>query len=177
MSAPTQTNTTPAAMRWAVIIAVAGVAFFGTYSFALAQSRGAALAALTGSASTTGIVAASAPAAVSPTVGGGGGCCGGGSRGPAVTGSATVAGGVQKISVDLSSGSYNPNTIQLKAGVPAEITFGQASGCTGVVQSQQLGFSEDLSSGPKTVKLAGLQAGTYQFACGMGMVTGTIVVQ
>jgi Cu+-exporting ATPase len=94
-----------------------------------------------------------------------------------VAGAATVDGGVQKISVDLSSGSYNPNTLQLKAGVPAEITFGQSSGCTGVVQSSDLGFSEDLSAGPNTVKIGALKAGTYNFACGMNMVTGTIVVQ
>ena len=43
-----------------------------------------------------------------------------------LTGAATVEGGVQKISVDLSPGSYNPNIIQLKAGVPAEITFSQS---------------------------------------------------
>ena len=61
--------------------------------------------------------------------------------------------------------------------MPAEITFGQSSGCTGVVQSADLGFNEDLSAGPKTVKLKGLKAGTYGFACGMNMVQGTIVVQ
>jgi plastocyanin domain-containing protein len=45
------------------------------------------------------------------------------------------------------------------------------------VQSQQLGFAEDLTSGPKTVKLGALQPGTYTFACGMNMVSGTIVVK
>ena len=40
-----------------------------------------------------------------------------------------------------------------------------------------LGFSEDLSSGPKTIKLGALKAGTYAFTCGMQMVTGTIVVK
>jgi plastocyanin domain-containing protein len=72
---------------------------------------------------------------------------------------------------------YNPNTIKLKAGVPAEITFSQAQGCTQVVQSTDLGFSEDLSAGPKTVKLQGLQPGTYAFSCGMNMVFGKIVVE
>jgi hypothetical protein len=176
MSAPTQTASTPTAMRWAVIIAIAGVAFFGSYSYAVAHSAAGATSTTSAYAATTGAVASGPSGAVAST-GGGGGCCGGGSKGPAVTMSATVANGVQTIAVDLSSGSYDPNTIQLKAGVPAEITFGQSSGCTGQVQSQQLGFAVDLTSGPQTVKLAGFQPGTYQFSCGMGMVTGTIVVQ
>jgi uncharacterized protein len=91
-------------------------------------------------------------------------------------GAAKASGGVQKIAVDVSQG-YNPNEIALKAGVPAEITFSQSSGCTAVVQSKDLGFEEDLTTGPKTVKLQGLATGTYAFACGMDMVHGTIIVK
>jgi hypothetical protein len=213
MSARTQDQGASPALRWAVIAAIAGVAFFGSYRYALASSSIPATATAstgvtgtvtsvsggggccggrtaasttgatsgttsgtTGTTSGTGVAASGGTAAASSS---GGGCCGGGAgaNAPAVKKSATVSGGVQKISVDLSKGYYDPNTIQLKAGVPAEITFGQASGCTGIVQSQQLGFSEDLSAGPKTVKIAALQPGTYQFACGMSMVTGTIVVK
>jgi plastocyanin domain-containing protein len=104
-----------------------------------------------------------------------GGCCGGSST--PIEGTAKLEGGVQRISVDLSSGSYNPNTIVLAAGTPAEITFGQSSGCTAQVQSADLGFFEDLTGGPKTVKLGALQPGTYSFTCGMQMVSGTIVVK
>lgn len=216
MSAPTRTAGTSPAMRWAVVAAIAGVAFFGSYRFAVAAGANSQNATGTGAAaSTSGAVAASTSSSAASSgsgttaassgssnsnsgpVGGvtsaggccgagaatagstGGGCCGGGAAaaGAAITKQAKVAGGVQKISVDLSKGYYDPSTIQLKAGVPAEITFGQSSGCTGIVQSQQLGFSEDLSSGPKTVKIAALQPGTYQFACGMSMVNGTIVVK
>jgi len=45
------------------------------------------------------------------------------------------------------------------------------------VQSNDLGFSEDLTAGPKTVKLAALEPGTYAFSCGMEMVFGKIVVE
>jgi len=188
MSGTTNTTSGSTALRWAVIAAIAGIAFFASYRYAVAASAAPATAA--------NVAVANAPAGTAPVASGGGGCCGGGTaaaasgagataggccgggaKGPAVTKSAKVAGAVQKISVDLSKGYYDPSTIQLKAGVPAEITFGQSAGCTGIVQSQQLGFSQDLSGGPKTVKLAGLQPGTYQFACGMGMVTGTIVVK
>jgi Cu+-exporting ATPase len=79
--------------------------------------------------------------------------------------------------VDVSKGYYDPSTIELQAGIPAEITFSQSSGCTGQVQSQDLGFSADLTQGSATVKLPALTAGTYGFACGMNMVHGTIIVK
>jgi plastocyanin len=123
----------------------------------------------------------------SPATGGltgAGGCCGGGSAtsadgvtGATAEGAATLAGGVQKISVDVSTGTYNPNVIKLKAGVPAEVTFANGTGCTGQVQSQALNFSADMTNGPATVKLPALKAGTYSFYCGMQMVFGKIVVE
>jgi hypothetical protein len=161
-------------MQVMLVAALVIAAFFGAYRFARASNSATASAP-------TGIVGAAQQAAGGVLGSGGsapaagGGCCGGG--GAPVEGAATVEGGVQKIAVDLSSGSYNPNVIKLKAGVPTEITFGQSSGCTAQVQSADLGFAEDLSAGPKTVKLGALKAGTYGFACGMNMVTGQIVVE
>jgi plastocyanin len=181
MSASTQNAPSPL-VRWAAIAVIAAIAFFASYRYATA-----ATASPQNVVATVGAVAPAASYSTGGCCGGasggtgvatGGGCCGGSvAKGPAVTKSATLASGVQKISVDVSKGYYDPSTIQLKAGVPAEITFSQASGCTGVVQSQQLGFQEDLTSGPKAVKIAALQPGTYQFSCGMGMVVGTVVVK
>ena len=96
--------------------------------------------------------------------------------GPETPGSAEVSGGIQKISIAVSN-VYSPNVVNLKAGIPAEVTFTGGQGCTTVVHSQQLGFTEDLSTGPKTVKLNALQPGTYQFSCRMDMVFGKVVVQ
>ena len=160
--------------RYLMVAVLVAIAFFGAYRFASANSQGSGVVS---AATRAGILpsptsAAGAGAAAST---GGGGCCGGGSGTP-VTGTAKVEGGVQKIAVDASQG-YKPNTIQLKAGIPTEITFSKSSGCTAIVQSTDLGFSEDLSAGPKTVKLKGLAPGTYNFACGMNMVRGTIVVK
>jgi plastocyanin len=175
-------------LRWAMIIGLVVVAFFGAYRFASARTGQTAK----GTAGLAGTVASAASPANGNTAAGGSGaagsgaacaCCGGGGApsangitGPASTGTAAIAGGVQKIAVAVTT-VYNPNTIKLKAGVPAEITFSQAQGCTQVVQSTDLGFSEDLSAGPKTVKLQGLQPGTYAFSCGMNMVFGKIVVE
>ena len=180
-SPTTKSNDT---LRWVMIIGLVLVAFFGAYRFASARSGQAA----SGSAA---LAAAGANASGASTAGGTSGtaasgaacaCCGtgaptaGGVTGPAVEGTAVLAGGVQKIAVDVTT-VYKPNTIKLKAGIPAEITFSRAQGCTQIVQSPDLGFTEDLSAGPKTVKLKALQPGTYAFSCGMQMVFGKIVVE
>lgn len=176
------TNTkqsTSSTTRYLMVAVLAAAAFFGAYRFAQAgnaQGATGAIAALNGAVPIP-VAGGAGTAGSGAGAGAGGGCCGSGAASAPIAGSAKTTGGVQKISVDLSTGSYNPNVIKLKAGVPAEITFGQSSGCTAVVQSADLGFSEDLTSGPKTVKLQDLKPGTYTFACGMNMVTGQIVVE
>jgi plastocyanin len=172
-----QTNTSNSTMRLVLIGALVIGAFFGAYKIASAvsgrQSAGSGTVGAQG-APASGAAAAGTPACA---------CCGSsqptanGVSGAEAAGTAAAAGGVQKISVDVSGGTYSPNVLKLKAGVPAEITFGQSSGCTAVVQSQDLGFQEDLTSGPKTVKLGALKPGTYAFSCGMQMVFGKIVVE
>jgi plastocyanin len=151
-------------MRNVVIALLVLVAFFAAYRFAQASwgSQGAVADTDVANASSSGCS-----------------CCATGAAGTSAAGTegaATVSDGIQRISVEVS-GSYNPSTIALKPGVPAEITFGQSSGCTAVVQSADLGFREDLTSGPKTVRLPALKPGTYGFSCGMDMVQGQIVVK
>lgn len=168
-------------LRYVAIAALITGAFLGAYSFASARGNGGTAAdaapfASTGvqTASNTGGADSSSPACA---------CCGstapteGGVTGDRLEGDAKVTGDVQKIDVDLSSGSYQPNVITLKSGVPAEITFGQSSGCTAQVVSSELGFSEDLTGGPRTVTIENPEPGEYTFSCGMEMVFGKIVVQ
>jgi len=182
MSISTKTaDSSSRTLRWTLILGFAALAFFASYRFAVAStaaSNAPTGAPLVADAGTAGSPAAASGSGAAAPVAGGGGCCGGGAAaGPKTTKKADSTGSVQKISVDLSKGYYDPSTIELKAGVPAEITFGQSSGCTGQVQSQELNFFEDLTTGPKTVKIAALQPGTYTFTCGMQMVSGTIVVK
>jgi plastocyanin len=175
-------------LKWMAIGALILSAFFGAYAFAQAKTNttvnpGALAAA--GVASPTQV--ASTSGSTASTTGGSGdagcACCGSaapttnGVTGPETSGVAKLENGVQKISVDLSQGYYSPNVIKVKAGTPVDITFGQSSGCTAQVQSQELGFEADLSTGPQTVALKSLKTGTYTFACGMNMVFGKIVVE
>lgn len=175
-----QMKTSDKTKRWTVVAALMGIAFFGSYTYALAQSGSSKVVGTDTTGNAVNVTTTGAGAAPAAAGGGGGGCCGSGAQAPAealAPKAAEIAGGIQKISVDVSQGYYNPGTIELKAGVPAEITFSQSGGCTGYVQSGELGFAEDISGGAKTVKLDNLQPGTYGFACGMNMVTGTIVVK
>lgn len=157
---------------WAAAIAVL-VAFGLSYGYA-----SSARAAQQQSGDAQGQYAAAGNANGSGNAGGGaGGCCGSGGSQKTVAGAATVSGGVQNVTIDLTTGSYSPNQITAKAGVPLELDFkGPASGCNGQVQSQDLGFSQDVSNGG-TIKVAALQPGTYTFACSMNMYTAKIVVK
>ena len=161
---PMKSNNTA---RYAIVGAIIVAAFLGSYSLAVAKAgkvnanqgvaQAQSAAPVGNDGSTDGFSSACA------------GCGGAGAPSTPIEGSATLEGNVQKMSVDLSAGSYNPNTIKLKAGVPAEITFGQSSGCTAEVLSKDLGFSEDLTNGPVTVKLGALEPGTYALMS-MGLV-------
>ena len=174
--------------RWLIIGGLVVVAFFGAYKFAQASGGRVSVARASGpqaaaANSQTGAISA-ASGTGSSSAAGGCACCGGSSAKPsangvtgqAVDGTAKLSSGVQAISVAVTT-VYAPNIIHLKAGIPAQITFSSAQGCTSQVQSKALGFSEDLSAGPKVVTIANPQAGTYDFACGMNMVHGKIVVE
>lgn len=172
-----QTTATPNGMRYLIVAVLVAGAFFGAYRFAAARGADSPAPATAGLAAATGTPATAAAG------GAGCACCGSsaptenGLTGDEVRGEAANSGDVQTISVDLSKGYYEPNAIVLKAGVPAEITFGQGSGCTAQVMSQELGFFEDLTAGPRTVTLPALEKGEYPFCCGMQMVFGKIVVE
>ena len=142
--------------------------------------QAAAPAAAPGSAGSSGAAAGGGSCCGGSASGAanGGSCCGsGGGSNAQVSGKTTVSGNVQKVTIDLTGGSYSPNEIAAKAGIPMELDFkGPASGCNGSVVSQQLGFQRDVSNGG-TIKVAALTPGTYTFTCSMGMYVARIVVQ
>lgn len=183
---PTMNPTKTVILRWAMVASLVAGVFFAAY--AVAQS--ASTPEFTPPAGTTGATGQQAgygaaqgdPAACGSSSGACAGCgtgapTEGGVTGEPLEGSATVDGDVQRISVDVTTGIYQPNVIRLVAGVPAEIAFSEGSGCTAQVMSDELGFFEDLSAGGATVALPALQPGEYSFSCGMRMVFGKIIVE
>jgi hypothetical protein len=172
-------------IRWMLVGGLLVVAFFGAYKFASARSGQLALPQAVSQKAIVGngTVASAGASPAAATAGACAACDGGSSQpttdevtGPRVDGTATRVGGIQTITVRVTS-VYSPNVIHLAAGVPASITFGAAQGCTSQVQSRQLGFSEDLSAGSKSVRIENPQPGTYDFECGMNMVHGKILVE
>jgi Cu+-exporting ATPase len=83
---------------------------------------------------------------------------------------------VQRLRVAVTDG-YDPDTIIVKADIPAEIEFSEAHGCLGTVVFDGLDVEEDLEHGGAVVKLPPLEAGTYTFRCGMDMVHGTLIAE
>jgi hypothetical protein len=169
MSAPTTSNTNMTTVRYVLIAALVAAAFFVSYSIAIGLSRPEYDPA-------TSPTTSAQPGTGSAAGGAGCACCSNSGSGETVEGQTVIEGDVQRISVDASAG-YDPNVIRATAGIPIEITFSQGSGCMAEVISRDLGFFEDLTTGPKTIKLPALAAGEYGFSCGMEMVFGTIVVE
>lgn len=92
---------------------------------------------------------------------------------------ATHTGNIQSITV-LVKGGYSPNTIEAVAGVPLKIIFDRQEGgsCTDKVIFSDQGIVKDLPAFKRTeVIFTPSSIGTYDFACGMNMVHGTLIVK
>ncbi|MDV0430431.1 cupredoxin domain-containing protein [Lactiplantibacillus sp. DA1] len=84
----------------------------------------------------------------------------------------------QHINVTVN-GSYEPSTVTLQQGVPAQLTFTRTStqGCLEQVHSTDLHFTTELPlDQPQTVTVPTDRAGEFHFSCGMDMVSGKVVI-
>src|ERR1019366_1587456 len=91
---------------------------------------------------------------------------------------ATNAGSSQSI-VIIVKGGYSPDTIQATVGIPLHITFDrQESGsCTEKVIIPAFLIAADLPANQRTtVVFTPDKPGTYEFACGMNMVHGKLII-
>lgn len=94
-------------------------------------------------------------------------------------GTAIIENGMQEAKV-VVNGGYSPSTVVFKEGVPAEINFDMkdSTACLSHVVFEQLGVDEDLTKKPiTTVKIPTDKPGEYNFACGMDMFHGKVVVK
>lgn len=78
------------------------------------------------------------------------------------------------------NGGYSPSTVVLKKGVPAKINFDMkdSTACLSHVVFEQLGVNEDLTKQKiTTIDIPTDKAATYNFACGMDMFHGKVIVK
>lgn len=85
----------------------------------------------------------------------------------------------QKIRIEVNGG-YSPSTIVLKKGVPAELAFYRKdpSSCLERVVFPEQGINEQLPQNQlRQIEFDTSKAGEYEFACGMNMFHGKVIVK
>ncbi|MDR5702228.1 MAG: heavy metal translocating P-type ATPase [Armatimonadota bacterium] len=99
--------------------------------------------------------------------------------GPKQARRAEVRGGVQEIEVTVKGG-YSPDILRVRLGTPVRLIFHrqESSDCTSRVVFPDFGISKSLRAFGKTVvEFVPDKAGRFEFACGMNMVHGTLIVE
>ena len=98
--------------------------------------------------------------------------------GPKQSRRAEIRGGVQQIAVTVKGG-YSPDLIEVSQGMPVRLVFDrqEAGDCTSRVVFPDLQISRSLPAFTQTtVEFTPERAGRFEFACGMNMIHGTLVV-
>ena len=96
-----------------------------------------------------------------------------------VVGQSTVVDDVQNATI-VVDGGYSPATVVLKKGVPAEVNFEMhdSTACLSHVVFEQLGVNKDLTKQKVTsIKIPTDKKETFNYACGMDMFHGKVVVK
>jgi len=99
--------------------------------------------------------------------------------GPKKAHSAELVGNVQEVKVTVKGG-YSPDLVRVRQGVPLRIVFDrQESGeCTSRVVFPDFALNQPLSAyAQTTVELLPDRPGEFEFACGMNMIHGKLVVE
>ncbi len=86
--------------------------------------------------------------------------------------------GVQTVTVNVTSGGYEP--ISVKVGVPVKLIFhaedGSLNGCNGTIIIPKYNIQQKLSVGDTVVEFTPTETGTIPYSCWMGMIRSTIDV-
>ncbi len=86
----------------------------------------------------------------------------------------------QKAKVAITEKGYEPASIELKAGTPAEVTFTRKTDatCGTEIVIPEYSVKEKLPlNKPVTVKFTPKKSGEFKFTCGMDMLRGKVVVK
>lgn len=92
---------------------------------------------------------------------------------------APVKNGVQEITLTVQGGTYYPNPIRVKKGVPVKITADLSSvrGCASSISMPEFGIRKNVRAGDNAIEFTPDKSGTFSFSCSMGMYRGTIIVE
>ena len=86
----------------------------------------------------------------------------------------------KKVVVNAENHGYKPETVTFKQGKPAKLKFipSDNMGCMNEVVFKELGIDEKLDGKKEvTVDIPTDKPGTYNYACGMDMFHGKVVVK
>jgi Uncharacterized protein conserved in bacteria len=92
---------------------------------------------------------------------------------------ADVSGNNQSVDVEVNGG-YSPEVVTLKKGVPATLNFTRkdASSCLDRVVFSDFGINKELPQNEKqAIEIDTSKPGEYQWACGMDMFHGKVIVK
>jgi len=91
---------------------------------------------------------------------------------------ASVDAGVQRVRIDVKGG-YTPSLVRVRAGAPVRLEFhrDETNPCTEELVIPDFGIRTYLPPHQTTAVGFTPAAGTYEFACGMGMVHGTLIAE
>ena len=92
---------------------------------------------------------------------------------------ATGADGVVEVPLTIENGRYEPSALRIPAGRPVRliVTRLTADPCSKQLLFPKLGITKDLTdNGVTTLDLPATAGGDYTMTCGMGMMSGTLVV-
>ena len=85
------------------------------------------------------------------------------------------SGEVQKVTLGMKNGNYYPNTLTVNAGQPVELALDSSvAGCFRSFTIRELGISQYAKTVSDKITFTLPSAGTYAFACSMGMGSGTL---
>src|SRR2546427_11346979 len=87
---------------------------------------------------------------------------------------------VQKVTVALTEKGYEPTSLKLRRGVPAQVIFirrvSATCGTQIVIADYDIKRALPLNE-PVLVEFTPKKAGTFSFTCGMGMLRGSLIVR
>src|SRR5258705_13523337 len=87
---------------------------------------------------------------------------------------------VQKVTIALTEKGYEPSSLKLRRGVPAQLTFirkvSATCGTQIVISDYDIKRALPLNE-PVRVEFTPKKSGTFTFTCGMGMLRGSLIVR